>query len=361
MMGKKLQQYLKILLIILGFIIFILYIWFRFIRERLPKNLPFIDLSEFDLLRLFYVCGIYFYIIFCYFKKGSNSNEISLKIVEIIYLPLKTFDKYLKEKSLLKKNNTKFLIYLSKQKFWYYVDGLFFFYFFEIFPRIILIIAFLVDVFYFHKLYFIYKILFIGILILLGKYLKYSYKALKDQMLEEHTYKIEILMEFYDALKVLDKLDKEDDYEYDPACDNSLIIPLDIFINNQNQHKLLNLETTKFEIDISVNYKFFFKQEGGYIKLGYKTNQGDDYLDFKNKHIIIVDNLLNISYIIEYLQCKANSNKIKYLKILIFSNYFLIWLYIIIISLPYIKLDYMLLINLLETTLKYIENYEEPF
>ena len=64
----KFEKYSKIFLIILGFIIFCVYILFRFIREILPKYLSFIGLSEFGLLRLLYICGIYFFIVFCFFN-----------------------------------------------------------------------------------------------------------------------------------------------------------------------------------------------------------------------------------------------------------------------------------------------------
>ena len=254
MNNKNIEKYIKIFLIILGFSMFCLYIWFRFIRERLPRDLPFIDLSEFGLLRLCYICGIYFFIVFCYFKKGSNSNEVTLKIVEIIYLPLKTFDKYLKEKPFIKSINKKFLLYLSKKPFWRYTqEGLFYFYFFEIFPRVLLITALIIDVFYFHKLYFIYKILFIGILILLGKYLKYSYKALKDQMLEEHSTNIKINVNYFIGLDILEQEYNEDEIE-DGEIPLLTSVPLDKFFSYQTNLKLLNMDYKPYKVRMSDEY-----------------------------------------------------------------------------------------------------------
>src|ERR1043166_4691952 len=117
---KVLKILLKYSLIILGLLMFSSYIWLRFIRERLPKDIPFTFLSGLGLIILIYICSIYLYIVSSYLKKGSTYNEITIKFLEILYIPLIAFDKYLKEKPFIKDINTKVLIFLSKQKFWQY-------------------------------------------------------------------------------------------------------------------------------------------------------------------------------------------------------------------------------------------------
>jgi hypothetical protein len=64
------------------------YIWLRFIRERLPKDIPFTFLSGFGLIILIYNCSIYLYIVYSFLKKGSTSNEVTVKFIEIFYIPL---------------------------------------------------------------------------------------------------------------------------------------------------------------------------------------------------------------------------------------------------------------------------------
>lgn len=359
------KKFLNILfrysLIILGFIMFSGYIWLRFIRERLPKDIPFPFLSGFGLLCLIYICSIYLYIVYSLLKKGSTSNEISVKFVENFYMPLMAFDKYLKEKPFIKNLNTKVLVFLSKQKFWQYTDGLFFFYFFQIFPRVVLITAFVIDAFYFHYIYFLYKVLLIGLLLFIGRYLRYSFKALKEQMIEEHSHKVKVLLEFYTALHILGEEDNEDEYDYDEDfnVDNRLSVPLDKFIDHQIEFRILEMEMSEYEVRSSIPYfKYFLKE---YHKLGYKTDHGEDYHDFIFKLDRIVKDILDISYIVAYLNDKTGYKCIGYLKILIFINYFLIWLYIIIVSMPNLNIDYNFLIDVLEMLEEAIEKKGNPF
>lgn len=63
LMNKKLYQYS---IIILGFILIIVLIWFRFIRQRLPKDIPF-HLTE-------YGCIILIYILDSYLASGLSRN-----------------------------------------------------------------------------------------------------------------------------------------------------------------------------------------------------------------------------------------------------------------------------------------------
>lgn len=366
-MKLKMMMYrnvLKILLqyslIILGLLMFSGYIWLRFIRERLPKDIPITFLSGLGLIILIYICSIYLYIVCSYLKKGSTYNEITIKFLEILYIPLIAFDKYLKEKPFIKDINTKVLIFLSKQKFWQYADGLFFFYFFQIFPRVVLITAFVIDVFYFHYIYFLYKVILIGLLLFIGRYLKYSFKALKERMMEEHSHKIKVLLEFYTALRILGEEDNEDEYaEEDINVDRRLSVPLDKFLDKQIHYKILNMDLDDYEVRFSPSYFKYFTKE--YRQLGYNTNYGDDYMDLKFKLGLIVKDIVDISYIVAYLDDKAAYKCIRYLKILIFTNYFIIWLYIIIVSLPYLQIDQNFLLHALEIFQKAIEKNGNPF
>jgi len=357
---KVLKILLKYSLIILGLLMFSSYIWLRFIRERLPKDIPFTFLSGLGLIILIYICSIYLYIVSSYLKKGSTYNEITIKFLEILYIPLIAFDKYLKEKPFIKDINTKVLIFLSKQKFWQYADGLFFFYFFQIFPRVVIITAFVIDVFYFHHIYFLYKVMLIGLLLFTGRYLKYSFKALKEQMIEEHSHKIKVLLEFYTALRILGEEDNEDEYaEEDINVDRRLSVPLDKFLDKQIHYKILNMDLDEYWVQTSLSYYKYFKKE--YYNLGYNDNHGKNLRDLESKLGLIVENILDISYIVAYLDDKIGYNTIRYLKILIFTNYFIIWLYIIIVSLPYLKIDQNFLLHALEIFQKAIEKNGNPF
>ena len=77
-----------------------------------------------------------------------------------------------------------------------------------------------------------------------------------------------------------------------------------------------------------------------------------------NEFSFIVKDMLNIYYINAYLEDKTGYKSIKYLKILIFLNYFLIWLYIIIISLPHLNIHYDSITYLLEALTNSLDNFE---
>lgn len=90
---KQICSYL--FLITLGFIIFSLLIYLRFIRDRLPKDIP-IFLTEHRFWILIYICCIYLFIIISLLRKEKKSNEIVIFIIEILYMPLTRLDHFIK-------------------------------------------------------------------------------------------------------------------------------------------------------------------------------------------------------------------------------------------------------------------------
>ena len=90
----KNKIFFNTILIIIGAIAVLWIIWTRFIRERLPKDIPF-DLTEFRFYLLIYICSIYSFIIIMFLqnpiKPSIFSNQIKI-IVDYIYTPLKLLD-----------------------------------------------------------------------------------------------------------------------------------------------------------------------------------------------------------------------------------------------------------------------------
>ena len=80
-------------IIALGFILFSIYIYYRFIRERLPKDIPF-NLSVLGFFLLIQVCCIYTYIIWKYLKPKKEPNEFFIQISNFIFEPLDKFDSF---------------------------------------------------------------------------------------------------------------------------------------------------------------------------------------------------------------------------------------------------------------------------
>jgi hypothetical protein len=158
----------KYILIILGFILFVSFIWFRFLRERLPKNIPF-DLSLLGFILLLFICFTYTYmIVSILFNYNPKSDRLS-NLVQYIYKPLIEFDEAIKTNSIIKPYYEKFLIYLvthTKD-----IDYFKVYLVFDIIPRIILVSALLIDTFYYHRLSLLYKVIIVSLLLFLGNIL----------------------------------------------------------------------------------------------------------------------------------------------------------------------------------------------
>ena len=90
---KTLVNYI---LIIVGLLMFSAYIWLRFIRLRLPRDIPF-NLSILGLIILIEICTIYGYILFALLRKDKEPNPIVVYIIDQVYKPLIAFDNFIKD------------------------------------------------------------------------------------------------------------------------------------------------------------------------------------------------------------------------------------------------------------------------
>ena len=88
---NKLNQFL---LILLGIIMFLSYLWLRFIRVRMPREIP-LNLSFYGMIIITFICIILIYAIFTkYFNTKIKEKNL---IYEFILKPLKELDKYSKK------------------------------------------------------------------------------------------------------------------------------------------------------------------------------------------------------------------------------------------------------------------------
>jgi hypothetical protein len=86
------------------------YIWARFIRERLPRDIP-IELSEIGLYIIIYISCIYLYIVISLIWP-RNPNKLIVKLVEILFKPLTSLDTAIKSIKSIDKVHRKLLDYL---------------------------------------------------------------------------------------------------------------------------------------------------------------------------------------------------------------------------------------------------------
>jgi hypothetical protein len=366
-------QLLKSLLILLGISMFLSYIWIRFIRTRLPKDIPF-TFSILGFFIIIYVCFIYAFIIFNVIKsldkeKSSESifKQVIKDIVDTIFLPLCTFDQCIKNLPITQKYHKKFMVYLAYKLNYNIVETDSYYYFMAIIPRIILATALFIDTFWFHKLYYIYKVLLLGIFLVLNRYIIYSFKHIKESLIKELKlltngmvvipFIAELHAEHYAQIYHEDKetnpnFDESDwDWELDDIPPTLYIKDIELFINFQV------LYPSKLEYYLHTSDEMM-KTIKGAENVSYKTNyhlymkyskEAGDILKTK------MEDILQISYIIAKYEVTHQSTAT--IKLKIFSYYLICWSYILIISAHTLNLE-SLMIMLNSTWEKMLNPFE---
>ena len=113
---QLLYQYLMVLL---GFFMFVSYIWFRFIRERLPREIPFTLslISFFTLIVIIISLGFIIYRI-RYPKIPPQFVYDLIKLLIEILKPLEIFDTLLKQNSKVQRYVITIFAYIIKKLFY---------------------------------------------------------------------------------------------------------------------------------------------------------------------------------------------------------------------------------------------------
>lgn len=327
----KLKTIYNNTLIILGLTIFALFIWLRFIRVRLPRDIPF-NLSILGLIILLEICCIYGYILYTLFKKNHSTNTLILYLIDQLYKPLITFDNFLKELPGVQSIYLRFMVFLSYKCIFLFKDTSIFYVIFYILPRLILVTALVMDTFCFHKLYYLYKVLLISILLLLHRYIIYSFKHVKELLiLKKEPYVSSINMKYIPGVIVYD--DDDDDDEDNDWIPPTMFIPLNKFIEIQTN--AIVYEDTHYDFMITLSEKAWEE-----IRVKYHLVCNNDVtisiIRQENKlRELQIDNPINIiqvSIIIEYYNITTTNERYKTIKKLITVNYLLCWVYILFVS-----------------------------
>jgi hypothetical protein len=205
MIDKLFNFFIRLLLVLIGLSLMSFYIWLRFIRVRIPRDIPFEDFSLTVIIILTIVVLLFFiftlialynlihassyrdYTVFLYNNflryvgKFFKERTTLIRFIAFIVKPLVVMEMSIKEhptigsyyKKLLLKIVNLFPLYEKKALDNFYRD-MYFILFLVI--KIILLTVFCTDIFYFHRLYFIYKVIPLGICILLMQYFLYALK-----------------------------------------------------------------------------------------------------------------------------------------------------------------------------------------
>jgi len=345
---KTLVNYI---LIIVGLLMFSAYIWLRFIRLRLPRDIPF-NLSILGLIILIEICTIYGYILFALLRKDKEPNPIVVYIIDQVYKPLIAFDNFIKDFPSIQSIYPRFMVFVAYKLNFAIKDTSIFYVIFYIFPRLVLVTALMIDTFYFHQLYYLYKVLLIGILLFLHRYIIYSFKHTKELLIvQKEPYMTNISMEYIPGVIESDE-DDEDDDDIPPT----MSIPLRKFIELQTkaivdedkQYDYMIYHTQKYWEEVRILYKLGLKDDVPMSIVRLAINKEKLQIDHPK-------NLIQISVMLEYYNMTVENKRYKNLKKLITLNYLLSWSYILIMS------------GTMELTMKLIEvlsiynNIENPF
>ena len=355
-----LQTFLKLL----AFLIIIWTIWARFIRERLPRDIPF-NLNMWSLVLLLYICILYIYIIYRTIKPKSP-GKLQLLLMPFLRQMFTPFIS-LNDHILAYKPTQKFIRYLilflfqlkAISKNVRYNQHLFIYNFLFTVPRVIFLICFLLDCFYFHQLSLIYTCVIVITIPLFTRYICYCVPILNKMdlpMLEEY-FLIEITSE--------DIVYKEDDYDEEGFLkygiprhyEDPSLIPYD----GEHDYKYLNV--SKFidyqssaitDSDILYEYKILFKEKrkdmlylGSPIEHPITKQECEKLLQFMVKSTIIPD---EIPAIYEY-----NPKMVKNITIITSMISLICWSYILYKSIHTLPDNSFLWLKYL------LPDYDNPF
>ena len=354
--------------ILFGLLLFSTFIYYRFIRERLPKDIP-LNLNILGFLIIVYLCCIYIYIIYKLLFPYKEPNKFIEKIIEYVYKPLKDFDTYLKDLLFIKSyyedyiskfaNNIK---YLFKEK----IQGIILFeWIFYIIPRIVLISTLLIDIYYFGRLYYIYKVLLIGILLILRRYILYSIKKAKIDFIEVLTIDISILMVYVPGVHLTERpeyisqeeVDEEDDDDWPPSMNLDLKTFIEFWTNfiaynnyiDFYPHKYNNEEFTFHFVDLSEFYRYKIYKENPPYSLFFSNTfcartqilkkSSKDFNTYISMYKKKTNDIIQLALMLEYKNINDDNSLYKYIKVGIFSCYLLSWLSILILSIHTLNIE----------------------
>lgn len=222
--------------------------------------------------------------------------------------------------------------------------------FFNILPRSILIFILLIEVFYFHRIQVFYSFIFIGILPLLHRYIKYSYRNIKEQY-------IYYLEEKWDSIYLLlEDEAEEEEYEENPEQYPEIIY---------NAKMITIREYIEIFLSHKLRYKYFASPQlkENYLKKYSFVSEKEkkDFLDeLKSEFRILIGHYKSLESYYPIYHIVTQSTYIKWTRIFIFILYFICWLYILCISFHTLK-NMPMTLNLILCLNENLQNIVEPF
>ena len=358
------------ILTLLGFIMASIMLWGQYLRPRLPRDIPF-HLTLFRLVLLLFTCLVFVLVLKHLIRPKPSKVLLYLypylyPYHQIIFQPLHALD-YMIRDSLF--NMTKSVIRLlpyitvptSNFALWIYFVLCFI-------PRILLLILFILDIFYFKKLELMYIYIWLGFIPLIIRYVKY----ILEQTLEDYILYLEPLYKAYPIPKNEEQEKKWADmhkgipteYSEDAKTIREFMLDMFFLYNEYNYEPVTPWNT------VQKYYTFddIFEKCDGDLEYLPKDMQEVAERDFYELMPLIL--LLDLFLSPYNLAIKIGNGPTEYditfnikrryhLKdwnITIYSIYLICWVYILVISIPTFTISNMDVI--------YLESFQdnlEPF
>jgi len=339
---KTLLNYLnKYKLPLLGALMFCVYIWVRFIRKRLSKDIPFHP-NILGFAILIEICCIYAYIVFVLIRPPKDTNPITEEIINLLYKPLEGFDYLWKNIKFIRKKYKAFILSLSKKLEPIMKKSNIFYFIFAIFPRLIFIFIMFIDIFIFNKLHYIYYVILLGIFLFLNRYIIYSIKIRKNQLLDKFSLYYHTVSTPY-----VYGVDPESDENEEIISSGLMALTPDVFVKYMVNCIVYQGRTPDYSVYHITDYLYDkFKQK-------YNVRLQDTFMFderrtiFHEKKKKYLETVIELAVLLEYYELSKSHQDLKLIKQLIFINYLVFWIYVLIISLPYLDiLDLITVMNL---------------
>lgn len=362
----KTRKYLfYYMLLFFGTCLFSIYIYVRFLRTRLPRDIPF-ELTFYSFIILLSICLMYLYSI-----KRLLKKNVSHQVAHIIFIRFQKPLKYVVNSLMILDNVIKQNIVPSLYKKFItnvipkiidfgHMEYVLLYYGFVLIPGYILLGILMVDVFWLHHIKTFYYFIFLGIVPLLYMYYNYSLHIIKEEYL--------IYLESYYASVLIEDSNSIDIPYYDrnpKAIYHKKEVSLREYFDIQLQQ--LNIEWPEYDEDDPTTREiiytgFVYCKDEIYVQYEIVRNKTVKESTYEELQVLkklfkeIEPKLLGLMQYIHSNKDVSNLYYIKHFKIILYTLYFITWTYILLQS---ISMNNVLdILNVLKMSTFYIE---EPF
>ncbi len=291
----------KFYLFIISFSYLMIFIWFKFIRERVPKDIPF-NLTIIGSLLLIIICVFSIKKCFEFFVIPKN---IHLNITQLLYIPLQYLDKCLKKDNLLSEKYNqiiiKFIPLLKKYNHYLFILQLVY--------QVILLLSFIIDVFN-GRLDYFYKSLYFIFILYICNYIIYCLREIKTEKILLIDQRMEIQIN---------------------NC--GLTYDIETFFIDQTLNKINNKSLFPYIVTMKLDYIRKLNKELN-VPEGFSID-ASSYATKVRKNINTIIKISEILYLYDTFYRKYN---ILFLIISLIHAIF--WFYILIVSLPSLHVSF---------------------